>query len=61
MQDPEFDAYILLAWRNLLGFDLEKAQRMREAGKGYEDWLEDCPKWREVEEVDFISENDNSD
>ena len=33
---------------------------MRDAEKGYEDWLEDCQKWREIEEVDLFSENDNS-
>ena len=44
----------------MLGFNVEKAQKMREAKKGYGDWLEDCPKWREIEEVDLISESDDS-
>ena len=34
---------------------------MREAEKGYEDWLKRCQKLREIEEVDLINESYNSD
>ena len=60
-QGNEFDAYTPLTWEEMWGFDEKRAREMREAEKGYEDWLEDCRKWRKVEEVDLISESDNSD
>ena len=61
LQHREFDAYTPLTWEEILDVDVEKAKKKREAEKGYEDWLEDCQKWREVDEVDRISESDNSD
>ena len=36
-QDCEFDAYTPLTCEEMLGFDIEKAQKIGEANKGYED------------------------
>ena len=33
---------------------------MREAEKGYEEWLKECQKWDEIEVVDLLSESNDS-
>lgn len=37
LQNNELDVYTLLNLEEMLGYDVEKAQRMKEAEKGYED------------------------
>lgn len=42
------------------GFDVERAKEMRKAEEGYEEWLKECQKWDEVEVVNLLSEDSDS-
>ena len=57
--EEEVDAYTPLPWEEMWDFDEERAREMREAEKGYEEWLKDCQESEEIEEVDLISKSDD--
>ena len=52
--------YTPLDWEEMMGFDVEKAREMKEAERGYEEWLENCRKWDRIEVVDLLSESSDS-
>ena len=56
-QENEFDMCTPLDWEKMMGFDVEKAREMKEAERGYEEWLEKCRKWDEIEVVNLLSES----
>ena len=57
--EEEVDVYTPLTWEEMWDFDEERAREMREAEKGYEEWLKDCQESEEIEEVDLISKSDD--
>lgn len=43
-----------------MNFDIEKAKRIKEAERGYEEWVKDCWKWDEIDVVALLSESNDS-
>ena len=39
----------------MMGFDVEKSKEMKEAERGYEEWLKEYQNLDEVEVVDLLS------
>lgn len=56
----EFDVYTPLTWEEMINSDKEKAEKIKEAKKRYEEWLKTCKEAVEFEEVDLINESDDS-